>query len=74
MHLKNYWCTHCIKSFDGNVENLGETSILYNTHFTDIKYNDTLPNINTLSISNARKFNKCIENEDKYIICYDFSW
>lgn len=57
---------HCIKSSGGNVEALDQTSIPHATREPVIKYHDTLPNIDTLSISNNRKFEEheeC-ENED----------
>jgi len=52
---------HCIKSSGGNVEALDQTSILHATRQPVIKYYDTIPNIDTLSISNNRRFE---ENED----------
>lgn len=42
---------HSIKSSGGNVEVLDQTSILNVTQAPEIKYHDTTPNINTLSIS-----------------------
>lgn len=36
---------------------MDETSILFTTRSIVIKYNDKLPHIDTLSISNERKFN-----------------
>jgi len=57
---------HSIKSSGGNVEVLDQTSILHVTRAPVIKYRDTIPNIDTLSISNSRRFeeNEKCDNED----------
>lgn len=55
---------HWVKSSGGNVESLDQTEILFTTRVPVARFEDTLPNNDTLSISNDRKFKELLNYED----------
>lgn len=58
---------HCVKSSGGNVESVDKTAILFTTRVPVCKFEDTLPNNDTLSISNDRKFKELLNDENTNI-------
>lgn len=55
---------HCVKSSGGNDESLDQTEILFTTRVPVGRFEDTLPNNDTLSICNDRKFKELLIYED----------
>lgn len=58
---------HCVKTSGGNVEALDQTAILFATRVPVGKFEDTLPNNDTLFISNVRKFKEVLNGENTNI-------